>query len=515
MKTKNIIFVLIIIFNSSFINAQFIEDARRYSRQSLEGSARYISMGGAFNALGGDISAITDNPAAAAVFIYPEMSVSIRALANNFQTEYLGQKGIDLPPITPIDINQAGFVFIMNSTNEEEDFTKISFAFNYKRKNNFRSKFNAGGTNTSGLDNYFLYYAKGVRLNNLLLFPEETISEAYQDIGENLDYASQQAFLGYHGYFINPLEENDENTEYSSNSNIEGIPLGHSFFVKESGYQSQFNFTLSTQYKDFLYLGMSVNSYGIEFNRDDTLYETGYSSESPLISSQFENILSTVGEGFSMQLGGILKSNNFRLGLSYRTPIWYDLNDETTQYLKTEFKNDTPVVLNPNVLNIYNYKLIVPSKISFGLAYIFEKRGLISFQYGKTNYQNLRFDLKNDDLHLKEQNSIISNNLKSSNNIRIGGELRIEKVSFRLGYYSEKSKKYNALSLNENDYNSLSGGVGLDFDGSNFSIGIANTVINRKFPLYSSSELNANSLNDPISLKNNQTQIVLTYSIKL
>ena len=64
-----------IIFNSSFINAQFIEDARRYSRQSLEGSARYISMGGAFSALGGDISAITDNPAAAAVFIYPEECV--------------------------------------------------------------------------------------------------------------------------------------------------------------------------------------------------------------------------------------------------------------------------------------------------------------------------------------------------------------------------------------------------------------------------------------------------------
>ena len=77
------------------------------------------------------------NPAAAAVFIYPEISFSARALANNFQTEYLGQKGVELPPNTPIDINQAGFVFIMNSTNEEEDFTKISFAFNYKRKNNF------------------------------------------------------------------------------------------------------------------------------------------------------------------------------------------------------------------------------------------------------------------------------------------------------------------------------------------------------------------------------------------
>ena len=515
MKTKKMLFVIVLAFHSLIANAQFIEDARRYSSQSLEGTARYVSMGGAFSALGGDISSITDNPAAAAVFIYPEISFSARALANNFQTEYLGQKGVELPPNTPIDINQAGFVFIMNSTNEEEDFTKISFAFNYKRKNNFKSKFNARGKNTSGLDNYFLYYAEGVKLKNLMLFPEETISEAYQDIGENLDYASQQAFLGYHGYFINPLEENDENSDYSSNSNIEGNSLGHSFFVTESGYQSQFNFTLSAQYKDFLYIGMSVNSYGIEFNRNDTLNENGYSSESPLISSQFENILSTVGEGFSMQLGGILKSDNFRLGFSYRTPIWYEFNDETSQYLKTDFKDDAPVIINPNVLNIYNYRLIVPSKVSLGLAYVFKKRGLISFQYGRTNYQKLRFDLKNDDLHLKEQNSIISNNLKPSNNIRLGGELRIEKISFRLGYYSEKSKKYNVLSFDGNDYNSLTGGIGLDFDGSNFSIGFANTVINRKFPIYSSSELNANSLNDPINLKNNQTQIVLTYSIKL
>ena len=194
MKTKKIFFVIVFVFHSLIANAQFIEDARRYSSQSLEGSARYISMGGAFSALGGDISSITDNPAAAAVFIYPEISISTRALSNNFQAEYLGQKGVDLPPNTPIGINQAGFVFIMNSTNEEEDFTKISFAFNYKRKNNFKSKFNAGGNNTNGLDNYFLYYAQGVRLKNLLLLPEETISEAYQDIGEILTMLLNKLF---------------------------------------------------------------------------------------------------------------------------------------------------------------------------------------------------------------------------------------------------------------------------------------------------------------------------------
>ena len=74
MRTNNIIFVLISVFYLSNTNGQFIEDAKRYGFQSLEGTARYVSMGGAFNALGGDISSITDNPAAAGVFLYPEIS---------------------------------------------------------------------------------------------------------------------------------------------------------------------------------------------------------------------------------------------------------------------------------------------------------------------------------------------------------------------------------------------------------------------------------------------------------
>ena len=69
MKTKKMLFVIVLAFHSLIANAQFIEDARRYSSQSLEGTARYVSMGGAFSALGGDISSITDNPAAAAVLI--------------------------------------------------------------------------------------------------------------------------------------------------------------------------------------------------------------------------------------------------------------------------------------------------------------------------------------------------------------------------------------------------------------------------------------------------------------
>ncbi|GAL66736.1 putative hemin receptor [Jejuia pallidilutea] len=48
---------------------------------------------------------------------------------------------------------------------------------------------------------------------------------------------------------------------------------------------------------------------------------------------EFENNLSTRGSGFSFQLGGILKlTNEFRVGLTYDSPTWYTIEEETSQF---------------------------------------------------------------------------------------------------------------------------------------------------------------------------------------
>ena len=70
--------------------AQNVEDVVRFSRQSNPGTARSAAMGGAFTALGGDISAITNNPAGIGVFRKSE--VSFTPLLNFAKTEASGEK---------------------------------------------------------------------------------------------------------------------------------------------------------------------------------------------------------------------------------------------------------------------------------------------------------------------------------------------------------------------------------------------------------------------------------------
>ena len=80
----------------------------------------------------------------------------------------------------------------------------------------------------------------------------------------------------------------------------------------------------------------------------------------------FENNLHSTGTGFSFQLGGIIKlTEEFRAGLTYNSPIWYNINEETTQYLRTvrnEGGSNIVVSIDPNTLNVFpniNYKLQV------------------------------------------------------------------------------------------------------------------------------------------------------------
>jgi len=58
----------IVLFACAITTAQNINDVLRYSQENLQGTARFQGMGGAFGALGGDLSALNVNPAGSAVF---------------------------------------------------------------------------------------------------------------------------------------------------------------------------------------------------------------------------------------------------------------------------------------------------------------------------------------------------------------------------------------------------------------------------------------------------------------
>ena len=90
-------------------------------------------------------------------------------------------------------------------------------------------------------------------------------------------------------------------------------------------------------------------------NKKTFLIEENENVDSTVNLVNFENQLFTKGEGFSLQLGTIIKlSDELRFGFSYASPTWLTLREETTQYLST-FNNaeNNGFTVNPNIVNIF------------------------------------------------------------------------------------------------------------------------------------------------------------------
>lgn len=459
-------------------SAQNINEALRYSSENLQGTARFQSMGGAFGALGGDLSSLNINPAGSAVFNNSLFTISGSSYNITNDVNYFG-RGISTNSDN-LDLNQIGGAFVFNNTDSNSDWQKFSLAFNYDVVNNFDNEYLAVGNSTQGIDNYFLNNAQGIPFGSILIQEGEFIEDAYLDIGANQGFREQQAFLGYYGGIIDPTVDADDNTDYISNTSYNSV--NQDFLRSTSGYNSKFTVNMASQYKEDIYMGASLNFHNILYTKYDQFTESGYDPSSDIQNTTFDSFLSTEGSGFSFSLGAIAKLNDFlRLGGSYQSPTWYRLNDDFSQRINSDLADSDINFIDFNIVNLFEtYRVKTPSKLTGSLAMVFAKNGLLSFDYG---YQDLsKTELRpSNDPSFQTVNNQISNELGAVSTYRLGGEYRINQISLRAGYRYEQSPYEDSITIG--DLNAVSGGIGYNFGGSRlgFALSRSEQNVNERF----------------------------------
>lgn len=495
MKKLNLL--ILGMLSMSVINAQDISDALRYSQSEIQGTARFRALSGAFGALGGDMSAVSINPASSAVFSQSHASFTLSNVETSNNTRYF-----DKPVKTNtsnFDINQGGAAFVF-ANRSNSPWRKFTIGVAYDRTNNFDDNWNARGTNTNSdvfiddndvirspansIAGYFMLNANGKRLDQISAFDNESLRDAYTDIGNIYGFEHQQAFLGFESFILEPDVDDDTNTLYSANLASGNYTHDYSYF--STGYNGKISFNMAAQYGDNLYLGLNLNSHFIDYRRSTLLFEDNSNAGSLVNSIDFENTLSTRGNGFSFQLGGILKlSNEFRVGLTYDSPTWYTIEEETTQYLSTVhtyFGSTETQVINPQTVNVYSpYKLQTPSKITGSLAYVFGTQGLLSFDYSRKDYSKAKFKPESDPFYI-EQNDIVYNVLTDASTYRLGGEYKVQQFSFRGGYRFEESPYKNGVTVG--DLTGYSLGIGYNFGNTKLDVTYDQAKRTDETPLY-------------------------------
>lgn len=480
-------------------------DAIKFGSDNLNGSARYNAMGGAFGAIGGDVSAIQDNPAGSAVFNYNNISFGANLTSKKNNASFLTSTTSDKN--TAFDFSHFGAVFVIDGK-ENSSIKNYSFGLLVNNKASYDNSYRIQGVNNQSIGNYFLQHANygnnggAVPLNLVETQQGESIGDLYDYLNSQPNgFASQQAMLGYQGYILN-----NDNGTYTSN-----VATGEYYqeaLISSSGFNSKLTGNFGLNLNDKIYLGVNANVSFIDYTKSSSVFEENTGTVTNGVGTiLFDNTTYTYGNGFSFNIGGIAKiTENLRVGASYESPTWYGMYDESQQRLQTynyENGKSTYVDVDPNLITVYEkYKITTPASYGGSLAYVFGKSGLISFDYKRKDYSNTSY--KSDFSNFDNLNSYYNNNLKAVSEIRVGGEYRINQVSLRGGYRFVESPYKESQIIG--DLNSATAGIGYSFGAARLDFGYSFTHQPIKMDIMSS------GLNNDASIKTKHNNFSLTYS---
>lgn len=470
---KKIYLPLLAIF--SLVQAQAQEfnpaDAVKISSQQVNGTARFNAMGGAFGALGGDISALQINPAGSALYNYNNFSFTGNLQIQNNKSIFEGTKATAKE--NDVNLSNFGAIFVVDSKNQDQALKKVTIGIGYHTNARFNDRYFSNGVSNQSVTNYFLDHANygynggRVPLDYVQTREGESITDLYDYLNSIQNgFSAQQAMLAYQGYLIN-----DTNNGYVLNGS------GNSFYQENETYVSGFNNQLTgnvgLDINKKLYLGANLNVHFIDYLTSSAIYEQ---NQSPVTDGYrellFTNHTYTYGSGFSFNVGGIFKATEeFRIGASYQSPTWMSLQDEFSQSLQTNIIQDNELNfynIDPAITTLYNkYNIKNPGAFSGSLAYVFGSKGLLSFDYTRKDYSTIEYKADGADYSLV--NNYYKNNLQATNEFRIGGEYRLNQVSLRAGYRFASSPYRNKDLMD--DLTSYSTGIGYSFGASRLDLG--------------------------------------------
>lgn len=445
--------------------AQSAVDLYNMNRPDLRGTARFMSMGGAFTALGGDLSSLNQNPAGIGIYRSSELGLTLNLDFQSSSATAQGNKTEENQ--TKFSFNNFGYVGTMplNSTGLQS----ISWGATYSRVASF-DRINSGRIgNLAGasLSNYIAamsnaggYYPDSQAPDGLLF-------------GDNYNpYLDGNAgwldILAFQGYVTNDTYSSDGFSGFQGLMG-EGTTGSAWFKTREKGYVDEYSFNIGGNVSDVVYWGVGIGVTDMDYKaltqygeNLDNAYITAkriapdqngeevYELTNGTADYALTSHLHSSGSGFNFKFGVIVKPiNELRLGFAVHTPTWYQMTDTYWGAIDYNYMpSDNSIYtssLNGNVITdegytgSFDYNMRSPWRMMFGIAGVIGKQGLISADY-EYRGNNVMQSSDVDGYTYEDVKSDVKTYYKGTHIFRLGGELRVTpQLSLRVGYSYETS----------------------------------------------------------------------------
>jgi len=405
----------------------------------LNGTARYVGMGGAMDALGADISTMGSNPAGIGLFRKSNVSATGSVVMQS------GAEDVENGSKTVASFDQIGFV-VARQTGANSFF---NFGFNYHKNRNFNQILTATNVLGNGSQN-ILTYASGMATGKLGADPvtEDGVVVGYKPAFEGgfPTYYSQLDALYNQAVNFDPSAElGDVAGDHYYNYAASEFAFGRA----QKGYIGEYDFNLSGNIKDRVYLGLTMGIRDVHY-RAYTYYTEGL-MRSDIGSIGDVNVYDErkiTGSGFNVKAGVIVRpieNSPFRIGVSVATPTFYSLKTENYTVL---YNNTSEGAYdNASEGNAYDFKLYTPWKFGVSLGHTIGNYLALGASYEYEGFDHLDSRVELDgyyDWYGNYQESSASDNamnnhtektLKGVSTIKLGVEYKpLPELALRAGY---------------------------------------------------------------------------------
>ena len=455
MKKTGLFCIVLLLFHHAGLFAQGNEiDAYTLSTTELNGTARSMAMGGAFGALGGDLSVIGNNPAGLGIYRSSEVSGTLDLFMNNTTAKW-GDVATDRNKTRFSPNNLAFSIYFPTSSRGVLNWS-LGFSRNRLKEFTRTYKMHKGNGQDYSMADYAAWrasnafgYGKGININDITLTDNN-------DPYENGNLSGN--WLPVLGFESGMFEYSERNNHYRSafgwetNGNwlIES-PLSNTLVVNESGYMDEYNIGFGMNVSNVLFLGSSISVTNIDY-KYSSFYEEYFKYDNSTNDNLYlENRLNTEGTAVSVNIGVITNLEMVRLGVAYNSPRWYSMTDYYGAWAGTLIHGyDKPKMENETPRDTYSeYRFSTPGKWIFSGALVLGQSALISADYEIMNYKDMLVsDRKGHTDYVT--NDFIKEDYTWSHTAKVGTEIKITpQFAVRAGYMMQTSPMREGLYNND------------------------------------------------------------------
>lgn len=468
------------------------------------GTARSISMAGAFTSLGGDISSMGINPAGLGMYRTNEFTLSPmmgfeRSTSN---AAPWGKNGRDR-----FSMSNVGFVFNVMESGREKGLISVNFGVGYNRIADFNYRYGYHSASEPSVKPLrSIVDAFSLQMGASGIFPESSNGWLNYNYGDAYNWGG---ILAYNGYLLD-AEQDAEGMYWTSANRIgANAGVGHTMNVESRGSIGEVDLSFGMNFSNKFYVGATLGLQIVNWRRgfyysEDYLYgaggaqyEDGTLLADPAEWMDYDQTVKLSGTGINFKVGIVYRPiPALRLGMAVHTPTTYSLDRKYQAAMGTNFSQpynnnngDVTPILSDKGENAW--VMNSPARLMFGASYTIGRVAVVSVDYERTWYNGMRMMEVpyGFEIYPSDYNYQIKDDYKGANTVRVGAEFKpLPFLALRLGYGLQSSM----LRYDEAEYfnrpltyrtSVISGGVGFSFGRTTLDFAYQN-ILNKQSGCY-------------------------------